>query len=178
MDTSISKRYALALFLLAKERKIVQEVERDLAFVNNIFKSHPFFKSILLHPKIEKNKKQGILAKVFCQATKESINFLKLLVEKNRIKNIGEIFEYYKLLWREFYETIETIVSSAFPLSRPEREMLIKVMEQITDKKIEIEERIDRRLIGGIRVEYSGRVYDWTVRTRLERINILLKEDV
>ncbi len=174
MDTSISKRYALALFLLTRERKLVKEVEKDLAFVSDIFNSHPLLKSILLHPKIEKNKKQKIFTEVFPRISKESINFLKLLVEKNRIRNLGEIFEKYKLLRREFYNTIETIVSSAFPLSRSEREMLVKVMEQITDKKIEIKERIDDELIGGIKIEYLGRVYDWTVRTRLEKIGAAL----
>lgn len=174
MNNKVASRYALALFLLAKERKIVQEVEKDLGFVSNIFKNHLLFKSILLHPNIEKDKKQKILTEVFYSISKEALNFLKLLIEKNRIKNLGEIFEKYKLLRREFYNTIGTVVSSALPLSRSEREMLVKVMEEITNKKIEIEQRIDDKLIGGIKIEYSGRVYDWTVRARLEKIGAAL----
>jgi len=176
MDTRISKRYALALFLLARERKLVEEIEKDLAFVNRIFEVHPLLRNILLHPGIEKDKKQRILTEVFCSISKESINFLKRLVEKNRMENLGEIFERYKFLRREFYNTVEIVVSSAFPLSPSESETLVKVMEGITNKKIEIKEKLDDELIGGIRIEYLGRVYDWTVKSRLERIGLRLAD--
>ncbi len=170
MDNKSVSKYAFALFLLAKEKGLVQKIEKDLFFINDVFKNHPFLKNILLYPNIEKDKKRKLLGEVFSQMSKESINFLKLLLQESRIKDIEEIFEQYKLFCQEFYGSVEALVFSASPLADSEREMLSKVMEDATNKKIVIKERIDKDLLGGLRIEYSGKVYDWTVKTRLQRI--------
>ncbi len=168
-----ASRYALALFLLSKEKGVVKETERYLSSAKCIIKNHSFLKNILLHPAIEKDKKQKIINDIFYPNNKKNVvgvNFLKLLIKKNRIKNLEEIFSQYRLLCQEFYGTIEAIVFSAFPLSKSEKEIVSKAIKKITHKKIEIEERIDNTLIAGIKIEYLGKTGDWTVKSRLKKM--------
>ena len=65
-------------------------------------------------------------------------------------------------------------VRTALPLDEVERTAITARLGELTGEKIEINEKVDESLIGGIAVRIGDRLYDASVRSRLERLRARL----
>ena len=69
---------------------------------------------------------------------------------------------------------VEAIVTSAAPLEEAERAALAERLAALTGQRVEIEERVDPALLGGLQVRIGDRLIDGSVRGRLERLRATL----
>ena len=67
---------------------------------------------------------------------------------------------------------------TAVPLNDGQSVRLTEKLGRITGKKIALLNRVDPRVLGGIRLDYDGRRLDDTVSHRLDSIRDLLNKDV
>jgi F-type H+-transporting ATPase subunit delta len=94
--------------------------------------------------------------------------FLGFVLEKGRLAFFPEIVEQYeRLLQRELGQTPVRILS-ARPLEADERERLLAKLRRAIGEKIVVHMDVDPTLIGGMQIEMAGRIYDGTLRGRLE----------
>ncbi len=90
--SKISVRYAKAIFLLAKEKDILNEVFKDFVLIRESIKGAPDFKEVISSPIISPEDKLNVLKNVFSKSVHEvSMKFLALVVEKNRETYILDI---------------------------------------------------------------------------------------
>lgn len=174
VEEEIGRRYGLALFLLAKEKGKIEEIEKDLEQITNLFKTHLLLRNILMHPQVKKENKQDILEEIVSE-NKDLLGFLRLLIEKRRIGYLEDILGEYKRAKQEFYKVSQAHLFSPSPLSSWEREEVSRLLERLLGRKVKVKERIEEELLGGLRIECEGRVYDWTVKKRLEKIGEVLR---
>lgn len=170
----VSRRYAKALIGLVKKAGNYEEIEKELKDFANLIAGDSNLKDILYHPAINLNLKKDLL-NLLIQETSPSpltANFLRLLLDKGRLKNLPVIVEVFEELALEALNKAKALVKTPLPLKVHEAEFLRLKLEEVTNKQIVLEPCIDPSLIGGIFVQIGSTIYDGTIKGQLE----LLKE--
>jgi F-type H+-transporting ATPase subunit delta len=164
-------RYAKSLVELAQEQKKLDEVYKDMMFLQSICKSNRDFVAVLNSPVIKADKKSQIIEAV----TKGSIgnltaSFLKLLSVKGRDLNLPEIISAFI----EQYNTIKKIkkvkITTAVAISDEIRNTLLKDFKTSDINDIQVDSVVDPEIIGGFILETDGKLVDASVSRDLKDI--------
>lgn len=166
----IAKRYADALFLLAKEQGQENTVLDELQQVLQIVEAHPRFIAILNHPHISVNEKKTLLSNVFKGALSTiSHNFLQLLVDKGRQNIFAPIVQAFETLVNDARGVTTGDVVTVVELTPEEREQLETAFTAKLGTRVELKNVIDKDIKGGVLVRIGDRVYDGSVVGKLNR---------
>ncbi|MDQ0162608.1 F0F1 ATP synthase subunit delta [Aeribacillus alveayuensis] len=167
----VAKRYALALFQIAKEKESVDQFAEELRVVKHVFTENSDLLQVLAHPKVSLENKKAMLKEAFASLTTEVLNTLLLLVENKRINIVNELQDCYVQLANEEQGTEDAKVYSVRPLKDEELKALSEVFaKKIGKQSLRLENIIDQSLIGGIKLRIGNRIYDGSVSGKLERI--------
>ena len=171
IEGSLSRRYAKALFQLAledhREEQIGQEIER---FVTT-YTASPLM-VVLNNPAFGVQSRKNIVVQIakVLQLSALSIQFLSLLLERDRLAFVPSIVSRYRRLLEETKGRVEARVVTTSRLEEATREKLCEALQRVSGKEVLIHEEIDPGLIGGMLVQLEGRIYDGSVRTQLEKM--------
>lgn len=177
ISSRISKRYAKALLSLGQEDGNYTTYGKDLSEFGGFCASHTEFLKVISNPifSVEERKKvlDAVLAKsAFAGMTK---NFLRLLLDKNRIGAIQEISAYYAKLTDEISNITRAEIVTPKPIKKEVQNRLVVALESLTKKKVNIQVREDASLIGGLVVRIGDLVLDGSVKAQLEGLKESLK---
>jgi F-type H+-transporting ATPase subunit delta len=173
--SAVAKRYAKALFEVALEKNLLDQVEQDLHAVVQAFEATPELLKWLSHPETDVEKKKEVFASLFKEAHETVRNLLFLLGDRRREGIIADIYADFKSLADEARGVAEATVTTAFPLSDKEKEQLVQVFQPMIGKKIRITEKVDSDILGGVIVQVGDKLYDGSLRTKLIRFQERLK---
>ncbi|MFB6215180.1 MAG: ATP synthase F1 subunit delta [Candidatus Bipolaricaulia bacterium] len=167
----VADRYAQAVYELGREEGILDVLQSDLKEVNEVIGTNDEFLPFLIHPLVSNEDKRALLEEIFGESlSREAMNFLKLLVGKDREDYIPLIYERVKKLRMDRDEIVEVEVT--FPPSFDREEVVNRVesnLREILDREVWITEVAeDEDLIGGVRLKVGERVIDGSVRGSLE----------
>ncbi len=166
--------YVRAIYEVAREnqnearyleqlQQIAANVERQLlALVDN--------------PAFAPEEKEAVLKAVAAhlELDKPMTAFFILLSQHGRLRHIGDIVELYRqMLYRAQGKRLMQI-HSATELLEQSKQRIVDTFRQLSSDKLEVETEVDPELIGGIRVQIGSRVYDGSVRGRLEHLRAAL----
>jgi len=172
--SSAAKRYAQAVFTLAKEQNTLDIWQNDLAILDNIVRdSHVV--SYLTNPTITSDKKvDAVESALDTSVQPQTRNLVKLLIERDRAALIPQIREIFDDEVRNERGVAVATVTTADPLSDTERDLVRDKLESMTGKKVELAITIDPEIIGGIIIRIGDQVIDGSVRNKLERMRTRL----
>lgn len=175
----LDRRYAFALYEVAEEKDKVEEYIEELKQVCSIIDANPDFYGIIKHPQISTNKKKKMFTSIFKGKIDEDLlSFLLILIEKDRILFLKEKLQQMENIYLEKHNTLKAVVKSVVPLTEEERNKLNEKLHRKYDKKIIIEEEIDKSLIGGLYVRVGDDVIDGTIKSKLtEMKQLMLKRE-
>lgn len=171
IEGSLSRRYTKALFQLAREagqeEKIGQEIESFLGAYEN-----PLLQKVLTNPafKIDSRKRTLIEVSNRLKLSLLAIHFLLLLLERDRLAYLPSIAALYRRLLNEAQGRLDAKVVSTGSLEPVMVDRLREVLHGISGKEIVLQQEMEPALIGGVLVEFEGKVYDGSVRTQLEKM--------
>lgn len=97
-------------------------------------------------------------------------NLLKVLVKRKQSKSIKYLFEEFKKVWMDEHKQIELKVTLPYEPSKEESKELAEIMSHALKKEAILNVKVDKDVIGGIKVEYEDYVIDGTVSKRLEML--------
>ena len=177
--TQVANTYAQALYALAKEENLDQQILGQMDALNQAFDREPGFLRLLAAPNLPKAERCGILDESFRDKVHiYLLNFLKLLTEKGYIRHFGDCCKAY----REHYNTDHGILTvqavTAVALTGEQSARLADKLAKLTGKTIELANRVDPAVLGGVRLDYDGKRVDGTVQSRLDSVRDLLKNTV
>ena len=177
---SIHKSYAIALFDLANEAKQLEKYQEETKAISNILKDNKDFLNLLTNQFINKDDKKQLLDNVFKGKVEGMIlNFLKLLVDKQRFNLSVEIFQEFNSLANDYRGIKEGILYTASSLEEAKIKAIEAKVAQKIGKKVELTMVIDETLIGGFKVVISDLVIDNSIKNKLESLkNDLVEEKV
>ncbi len=166
---TVGKVYAEGLLLLAQEEHSEAQIYKELNEAADVLTQNDEFITLLDVPTLDVSERISILRRVIGEGTGTMENFLCLLVEKHRIRRLGEIREDFNKLYHEQYGIAEVFVTSAAPLGEKQREELKTVLAKKLHKTIELRECVDPSLLGGMIVQYGDTRMDNSLRTRMQQ---------
>ncbi|MDQ2985480.1 MAG: ATP synthase F1 subunit delta [Armatimonadota bacterium] len=179
MNLQAARRYALALFKAAQESNAVTETSEDLDAISRILEASPETKTFLESPKVDRSRKLAFVDKVFSDRARPlTMRLLRLLIEKNRQKELRGIHREYKIAVEDASGIMRAFITSAVPLSENEVERISKLISDQTGKKIIAEAEVDPKVIAGVSVQYGNSVLDGTVFGALKRLEEKFQFDV
>jgi len=103
-------------------------------------------------------------------ADPELVNFLELLIEKNRMTEIFRVRRQFEQLWKLENKRIDVTVTSAVELESAVVEKIGEEIERQTGRKVELASRVDDEILGGIVLQVGNMVLDASIRSRLEKL--------
>jgi F-type H+-transporting ATPase subunit delta len=166
----IAEVYARALFEVAKEHDLLDEVRDELTAFATAVNDDRGFAVFFFSPYFSTEEKQNALDVVLVGAEEVLVNFLKLLIEKHRMPVIFRIRAQYERLWEEENRLLPVEVTSAIALDAATTEQIGNAIGERTGRRVELAARVDPNIIGGIIVRIGNSILDASIRNRLEQL--------
>lgn len=163
--------YALPLFSLCVEKGITHEMLYEIKNLSSIDDAE--IVNVMRYPVISKQAKKeivdGLAEAGFRQ---EFLNLLKILIDFDDISLLGDIRKAYTELYQEKYGVeIVKVTFAKDPSSERLDQVRSMLEEQLgPDKFVVVERRVDPSLVGGIVIEYKGKVVDNSVKKHLKQL--------
>ena len=173
----VASRYAAALVSLAKEEQKLEQNKIAVLRMEEVFDSNPEVLKYLKSYFVKAEEKYNLvedLTKEF--GLKNFTNFMKLLVEKHKIYLFKDIVSEITKGINFELDIYEGFVYSTEPLENSKIDEISQVISQKIGKKVELKNRLDSRLIGGVKVVVHDHVFDGSIKYKLETMKEQLKE--
>ncbi len=170
-ESSIGVRYAKALFLLAQEKNILEQVREDMLLVEKAMKENSRFGLYLDSPVVRPSQKRELISKVFQNHINViSLNFLDLLIQNKRENYLESIFRRFFSDYRKYKGIKTAMITTANKISNSTYEKIKLMISNIFKSEIELNINIDAGIIGGYVLRVEDQQYDASVSTGLKRI--------
>lgn len=170
-NASVARRYARALYELARERGQVDEVGRELELVVRTLDAHRDLRALWEHAEVSARVKLALIEQTFAGKVSGLVrNFVAVLAQKRREVYLGAIAREYTALADEALNRVEVEVRSAAPLSP---DTLVDLQHRLgarLGKQIKFVTTVDQDLMGGLVIRVGDVLMDGSVRTRLKRM--------
>jgi len=174
---AVAGRYAEALYDIALENKLVDQLEEELQAVVRVLDETVQMKKILFHPRITAAQKKEVLAGLFAgRISGVALNFLNMLVDRQREIYLADITGYFTGLANKGRNISDVKVTSAVELTDGEKKNLAAAMAKCTGKQVRLSYDVDPKLLGGVVVRFGDKVIDGSVIARLNTLREHLRQ--
>jgi F-type H+-transporting ATPase subunit delta len=171
-DLAVAKRYALALFKIAKEQNLLDQMEEELRIVKEVFIKDNELLDFLEHPKVTAGAKRDMIKNAFSSLSTFVQNTLQLMVDRHRTDAIAAMTDEFIELANEEKSVADALVYSVRPLTTVETEAVSTAFAaKIGKRTLRITNVTDSNLLGGIKLRIGNRIYDGTLSGKLDRLS-------
>ena len=173
-----TSEYGRALFLLAKEEGAFEEYLADMDVVIGAFSENAKYVSLLDTPAIPKKEKLSLIDEAFCSVNKNIVNLIKILCERHSVYSIFDVANTFRILYNEKMGIEEVTAVTAVAMTEIQTSKLKEKLEKITGKSIIIKNVVDSSILGGVKLRYSGKQIDGSIKSRLDEFEKKIKSTV
>ncbi len=175
--TDVGQRYARALFELAEDAKAVVAVERDLVSLKAMYADSKDLRVLLDSPAFGSEAKGAGLAAIAVKAKFHAITrkFLGLLAANRRANALVQVIDSFRKLSADKRGVVTAEVVSALPLSAAQAKGVAAALRTALGKDPEISTRVDPAILGGIKVRVGSRLFDASLKSKLDSLKFALK---
>lgn len=167
---TLARPYAQALYALAKETDTLDLWSEALGFLKSVT-NDATFQSTVNAPDIQVTDVEDLFLSICSdRVSKEVINFIQLLVRNGRLSVLDDVARQYESLKSEDEGVVSAVIQSAFDLDKAQVKAIADILSKKLDKKISPSVTIDPNLIGGVKVYVGDKVWDASVRGRLQHM--------
>lgn len=174
--SKVAEPYAEALLELAQSNDSLKETTNDFSILSQFLVNSNDLKKFLENPLITRTAKKNVIKDILGeQVSSTTMNFLLLLVDRNRIVILDSIAKkFLELSYKKESIEVAKVVSSV-PLTPQQQKNLSDKLKTITGaKQIKLAVKIDAKLIGGFTVTIGSKLIDTSIRGQLKKISSLL----
>lgn len=176
LNGALAKRYARALFELAGQMKVLDQIDAELKEFSALLAEHQEMYTILNHPNIGLSDKKTIVTNICKGYSQTTLTFLCLLVESRRQNLFAMISREFARMADAARNMVEVKLISAAPLTDQQEKDLIQALAAQTGGNIRLIKAVDSDLIGGVKLQIGDTVIDGTVQTALSKMRSDLRK--
>ncbi len=170
MATTVARRYAQAVFEIARDSGNFDAWERDLGILDAIM-TDPVTSAYLESPKTAFATKRAVLDKAMEGASPEAKRLTTMLLERRRLSSVPEIFDHYQTLLLKEKGIVIADVTTAVPLDSAAETIIQKQFSALLGKNVEIRSQVDPSIIGGMVARIGDNLIDGSVSNQLRRLH-------
>lgn len=176
---AVATPYANGILDLATERDILDDVHKDLMGLQAMMSagegsdSKDDLRSFLLGVPLGQEERKKIISTLAKEVgmKQETLDFLHLLVDVNRLDAIEDIITAFDEKYNTITDTQNVTLKSAARLEQDQEFEIAKMLQEVTkSKNIKIKPVVDEELIGGFVVEWEDNQVDLSIKGHLDRI--------
>ena len=175
--TDVGARYALALFDLAKDHDQITPVESDLKALKAMCAESADLRTLLGSPTFDAEAKAKGLAAIAERAGFHALTkkFLGFLAGQRRAAALTSIITSFETLSAAHRGVVSAQVTTAIELTPAQAKGLQAALRQALGRDPEIETRVDPAILGGLKVRVGSRLFDASLRAKLDSLKFALK---
>jgi F-type H+-transporting ATPase subunit delta len=171
INTKVAKRYASAIFQIAKEKNNLDVILNDFRLIMVTIEQSRDFENLLMSPVVNYSKKVQIFNEIFANKIDAiTFEFIKLLINKKRDYFISQIIEQFIVLYNKHNNLTPVEILSAIELDDDTKSKVNNKISSALNLKIIPNFRVNKNLKGGIKIQVDDWVYDASISTKLENI--------
>ena len=166
----IARTYAEALLKVAEARNQAVEIGEELqSLLRDVLGTRDGVEAFFVDPTLSRERKDAVLTKVFgATASPLFADFLRVLNKKDRLGLVKLIAIAYRSLQDDAANRVRVLVEAAAPLTDAQQEEVAKTLAAASGKTPVVVVRLTPDLIGGMIVRVGDKVFDTSVRTKLQ----------
>ena len=170
--------YAEALFSLSEELRQSERVLSDVIAVKDALAANPDYIKLADTPALSVPEKLELISRAFSSVEETVRNLLCILCEGHAVHIFPEIAKEYILLYNDSRNIITAQITSAVALTAEQTEKIVIKLGKMTGKTVNVKCKVDKELLGGIKLAFMGRQLDGSLRARLSSIEDGLKNTI
>lgn len=177
--TEVGTNYGGALYELAAAEELSEEILGQLQALSKSFAEEPAFVKLLCAHSLSKTERCRILDDSFAGKVHPYVlNFLKILTEKGYMRQFPDCCKAYLVRYHKDNNILPVTAVTAVALSQEQAARLKEKLEKLTEKTVELTNRMDPNVLGGVRLDFDGKSIDDTLAHRLESVRNLLNNTI
>ncbi|MBA3866511.1 MAG: ATP synthase F1 subunit delta [Solirubrobacterales bacterium] len=166
----VAHAYADALFEVAKEKGKLDAIREELDQFADAVDQNRDLQVFFFSPYFSSSEKIEGAKRAFTGADEEFVNFLELLIEKQRVTEVFRIRRQFEELWKHENRRIDVTVTSAVELDGAVVGKIGEEIERQTGQEVDLASRVDAEILGGVVLQVGNMVLDASIRNRLEKL--------
>ena len=176
-STDVGARYAQALFDLAKDAGRVAAVEANLKSFKAMRAGSADLRRLLTSPTFAADQKAKALQALAVAGKFEPLarKFLGLMATNGRAAALLSAITAFEALSAIERGVVAAEVTTATPLTAAQQKGLMAALKLALGKTPEIETKVDASILGGLKVRVGSRLYDASLRSKLDSLRFALK---
>lgn len=170
-ESSISVRYAKALYQSASELGISKQVLDDMSVLDGFFQSIPEFTVFLDSPVVKVSEKLSFFKKITKDGFQDlSGRFLELITQNKRESFIRGMIRHYSYLYRKDKGIVEALLQTADTPTEKTVEQLRKLLKETYKADVEMRQETNPEIIGGFILRIEDQQLDASIAAQLQRV--------
>ena len=163
-------RYAKAVFAMAKDKNVTEEVNTDMALVAKTIANHKDLQGALRSPVVKESVKKGILEEIFPAVNGVTKGAFEVLLENNRIALLQSVAQKYQLLFDQMHNVQVAKVTTAVPLTPALEDKIQAKVKELTGNEAKIKNIVDESILGGFILRVGDLQYNASVASQLSNL--------
>lgn len=168
--TTLARPYARAAFQYALDAGELAAWAEQLATLA-VVSQHQNVVKVITSPGLSVEEKTQVLADLFGDELSAPVRrYLSLLTHNNRLALLPEIYRLFGELKAAQEKTVNVELTTALPLDEATQQQLAKSLTSKLARKVNLQAKVDQRLLAGVVVKAGDLVIDGSVRGRLDKL--------
>lgn len=179
---SVAARYALALLGLADDARqadagALDRIADDLDGLFGLYRDDAAFRAFVKDPRLSATEQQRAIFAVLekAGAGKEITNFVGVLIANRRLSQLPDIAAAFAAKLAERRGQQMAHVTTAFPLTDKQRAAITARLMEAGFSGVKLAEKVDASVLGGLIVRIGSRLYDNSLKSKLQRLQFVMK---
>lgn len=176
--SDVARRYASSLHELAVDEGSADRVENDLKGFEQLLAESDDFRRLVHSPAFSSQTQADAMKAIVAKADVAPLtgNFLQVVARNRRLFALPGIITAYKRIAADARGEVTAYVTSAHELTDEHRSELKVTLKDIAKKDVTLDVTVDPSILGGLVVRLGSRQIDTSLKTKLNKMKLALKE--
>ncbi|MDR0969673.1 MAG: ATP synthase F1 subunit delta [Lentimicrobiaceae bacterium] len=175
-DILLAKRYAKSLFELSIEKGELEEVNNDMALIARVMRENKELRTIIGNNVIRRSKKENIIRKIFeTHIQPSTLTFLYFLINKKRENHLYTVTLVFLKMYLDYKNIVIATITTAVAIDEETKTEILNRFSRETDKTIQIENKINPKILGGFVMTLDDYQYDASIKKMIDRLQTEFK---
>lgn len=167
-ELRIAFRYAKSLLDLSIEKGNLEQVHADMQLFSSVCEANRDFVLLLRNPIVSHQKKLGVLENVFKSKVDDmTLQFFRIITIKGREMYLPQVALGFHQQYNSYKGIEHAIITTSIPLNETIKAEVVKLVKEVSNKEVELEERLDENLIGGFILRVGDKQIDESIQSKL-----------